>query len=163
MERILRLRAMTPEEFTAYRPRLAREYAEAHVEAGNWTPEEALSRSEAELDELLPEGLSQPDTLLLTATDTDGVPIGLTWISLVHPRGVADTAWIYDIEVFPEHRGQGWGRALLSAAEDELARHGVGSVGLNVFGDNQVALRMYESAGYAVSTQQMHKRVRPAS
>jgi GNAT superfamily N-acetyltransferase len=42
--------------------------------------------------------------------------IGLTWIALVHPRGVADTAWIFDLEVFAEHRGRGFGRALLSAA-----------------------------------------------
>jgi ribosomal protein S18 acetylase RimI-like enzyme len=152
---------MTEDEFAVYRPRLAREYAESHVEAGNWTPEEALSRSEAELDELLPAGLAQPDTLLLTATDADGVAIGLTWIALVHPRGAPDTAWIFDIEVFPEHRSRGLGRALLAAAEREVARRGVGNLGLNVFGSNEPARRLYESAGYTVVTQQMHKRLGP--
>jgi ribosomal protein S18 acetylase RimI-like enzyme len=160
---VLALRAMTEEEFAAYRPRLAREYAESHVQAGTWTPDEALARSQAELDELLPAGLAQPDTLLLTATDADGVAIGLTWIALVHPRGVADTAWIFDIEVFPEHRGRGVGRALLQAAEEEVARHGVANLGLNVFGSNDVARRLYESAGYAVTTVQMQKRISPST
>jgi GNAT superfamily N-acetyltransferase len=161
VDEIVTLRKMTPDEYAAYVPRLAREYADSHVEAGNWTPEEALARSQAELDELLPEGLAQPDTLLLTATDAEGIPIGLAWVALVHPRGRADTAWIFDIEVFPEHRGRGLGRVLLSAVEDEVARHGVGKLGLNVFGNNEVALRLYESAGYAVITQQMQKGLTP--
>jgi ribosomal protein S18 acetylase RimI-like enzyme len=163
VETALTLRAMTDDEFAAYRPRLVREYAESHVEAGNWTPEEAQARSEAELDELLPAGLAQPDTLLLTATDEAGVAVGLVWIALVHPRGAADTAFIYDIEVFADHRGRGLGRALLSAAEEEVARHGVANLGLNVFGSNEVARRLYESAGYVVTTQQMRKRLRPST
>lgn len=154
---------MTEDEFSAYRPRLVREYAQEHVRAGTWTPEEALSRSEADIDELLPRGLAQPDTLLLTAMDKDGVAIGLTWIALVHPRGVADTAWIFDIEVFAEHRGRGLGRALLSAVEREVTRHSVGHLALNVFGSNGAARRLYESAGYAVTTQQMLKRLTPST
>jgi ribosomal protein S18 acetylase RimI-like enzyme len=82
---------------------------------------------------------------------------------LVHPRGVADTAWIFDIEVFAEHRGRGLGRALLSAAEEEVARHGAANLGLNVFGSNEVARRLYESAGYVVITQQMQKRLTPSA
>jgi GNAT superfamily N-acetyltransferase len=150
---------MTEDEFAAYLPRLAREYAESHVEAGNWTPEEALARSEAELDELLPAGLAQPHTLVLTATDEHDVAVGLAWITLVHPRGLSDTAWLHDIEIFAEHRGRGLGRALLSAAEAEVAGRGVAGLGLNVFGGNDVARRLYESAGYVVTTQQMQKRL----
>jgi ribosomal protein S18 acetylase RimI-like enzyme len=161
MDSVVTLRPMTDEEFAAYRPRLAREYAEEHVQAGNWTPDEALGKSEAELDEILGEGLAQPDTLLLTAVDADDVPVGLVWISLVHPRGVADTAYIFAIEVFSEHRGKGLGKALLAAAEQEVARHGVGNLGLNVFGSNTVARHLYESAGYVVTTQQMRKVVAP--
>lgn len=159
----LALRPMTEEEFAGYRGRLAREYAEEHVKAGNWAPEEALARSEAELDKLLPEGVASPDALVLTATDRDGVPLGVLWIGLKHPTGAPDTAWIYDIEVFAEHRGRGLGRALLSAAEREVARQGIGKLGLNVFGSNEVARRLYDSAGYVVTTQQMQKRLEPTA
>jgi ribosomal protein S18 acetylase RimI-like enzyme len=152
---------MTEDEYAVYRPRVVREYAAEHVRAGNWAEEEALARSEAEFEEILPDGLAQPDTLLLTAVDEDGAAVGLTWIALKHPRGAPDTAWVFDIEVAAEHRGRGLGRALLAAAEAEVARHGVGHLGLNVFGSNTVALRLYESAGYTVVTQQMHKRVGP--
>jgi hypothetical protein len=43
-------------------------------------------------------------------------------------------AWIFDIDVAPEHRGRGYGRALLQAAEREVEQRGVKSIGLNVFG-----------------------------
>jgi ribosomal protein S18 acetylase RimI-like enzyme len=150
---------MTDDEFAAYFPRLVKEYAESHVEAGNWAPDVALERSQAELDQLLPAGVAQPDTLLLTAVDENGASVGLVWISLAHPRGAGRTGWIYDIEVFGEHRGRGLGRALLAAAEQEVARHGVAKLALNVFGSNEVARRLYDSAGYVVITQQMEKRL----
>jgi ribosomal protein S18 acetylase RimI-like enzyme len=68
--------------------------------------------------------------------------------------------WIYDIEVVPDQRGHGYGRALLGAAEGEAQRHGGDSIGLNVFGGNNVARGLYESSGYQVSAIQMRKRFR---
>ncbi len=157
----MHLRPMTEDEFAVYRPRVVREYAAEHVTAGDWPPDEALARSEAELDTLLPDGLATADTLLMTATDEAGVPVGITWVALTHPRGAPDTAWVFDIEVLADHRGRGLGRALLAAVEAEVARLGIAHLGLNVFGSNTVARRLYESAGYAVVTQQMTKRLVP--
>ncbi|MGH3260272.1 MAG: GNAT family N-acetyltransferase [Streptosporangiaceae bacterium] len=66
---------------------------------------------------------------------------------------------MYDIEVNEEHRGQGYGRALLQAAEQEAARGGSQAIGLNVFGTNTVARRLYESAGYEITAMNMRKRL----
>ena len=44
-----------------------------------------------------------------------------------------------------------------AAVEVEAARHGAASIGLNVFGTNDVARRLYQSAGYRVATMQMNK------
>jgi hypothetical protein len=41
-------------------------------------------------------------------------------------------------------------------------RHGVDSIGLNVFGTNMVARSLYDSAGYTVSAMQMKKVLRSA-
>ena len=57
------------------------------------------------------------------------------------------------------HRGAGYGRALLTAAEEELRHRGAPAVGLNVFGHNQVAVRLYTSSGYRVTSQQMLKEL----
>ena len=48
-------------------------------------------------------------------------------------------------------RGRGYGRALMEAADREAQRRGAQSIGLNVFGRNDVARRMYESSGYQVA------------
>jgi len=66
-------------------------------------------------------------------------------------------AWLYDIEIAPEQRGKGYGRGLLAALERQLASLRVESLGLNVFADNPVARRLYESSGYDVTTQNMTK------
>ena len=151
------LQPMTAEEFATWRERSIRAYADEHVAAGNFAPDEALTRSTAEFHQLLPEGRGTAGQLLYSARDAAGADVGILWLSLTHPRGAPDTAFIFDIEVLPERRGQGYGRAVLAAGEDEVRRHGVSALGLNVFGDNPTAIGLYTSAGYAVTTQQMRK------
>lgn len=77
-------------------------------------------------------------------------------------RWSAGGAWIYDIEVMEDHRGKGYGRAILHAAEQETLKNGVNSIGLNVFGTNTVARSLYESAGYEITAQQMQKEITPS-
>jgi hypothetical protein len=47
-----------------------------------------------------------------------------------------------------------------AAAERETAQRGVTTIGLNVFGANVVVRRLYESAGYDVTSLQMRKPLR---
>ncbi len=82
-------------------------------------------------------------------------PLGLVWIALDRPR--AGHAWIYDIEINSEHRGKGYGRALLQATEQESVRHGAKSLSLNVFGTNTVARGLYETSGYEIAAAIMRK------
>lgn len=153
----LSTRTMTPSEFDAWQRQLARHYARSKVEAGTWTEDEALERALRSNAELLPHGLATPGMLLLTAVLGDGTPVGRLWVSLVHPNGAAGCAWIYDIEIDEAHRGQGYGRALLRAAEDAARSAGADGIELNVFGTNTVANGLYDSAGYTTTTRQMRK------
>ena len=116
---------MTDAEYVDFRRVHDHGYADMHVQAGNWTPDEALAKAAAEMSQLLGEGVNQPDTLLLTAVAEDNSAIGRMWLSLKHPRGFPKTAYLYYIEVLPAHRGQGLGRPLLEAVEQEAARHGI--------------------------------------
>jgi hypothetical protein len=52
---------------------------------------------------------------------------------------------------------------VVDAAEHEAQRRGGRSIGLNVFGGNDVALGMYESSGYEVAAIQMQKRFASSS
>lgn len=150
---------MTDAEYVDFRRVHDPGYAHMHVQAGNWTPDEALAKAAAEMSQLLGEGLNQPDTLLLTAVAEDNSAIGRVWLCLKHPRGVPKTAYLYYIEVLPAHRGQGLGRPLLEAVEQEAARQGIERISLNVFGANDAARQLYSSSGYDVVTQQVAKRL----
>ena len=150
----VQIRAMTRDEFDLYRRRTIREYAADHVRAGNWSQDEAERRAAKETDDLLPDGVDTAGMVLLAA-EADGELVGLVWLGRAPRQQVG--WWIYDIEVVPAQRRRGYGRALLEAAEREAQSRGGDAIGLNVFGGNDAARRLYESSGYQVTSIQMRK------
>ncbi|GAA2897543.1 Acetyltransferase (GNAT) family protein [Actinoplanes cyaneus] len=153
----LTLREMTAHEFDQWHDAEVRGYADAQVSAGVWGSDEALRRSAELHEKLLPAGLETPGMIFLQGLRPDGAVIGTLWIALEHPRGAADCAFLFDIEVVEEHRSAGYGRALLAAAENVVRERGFSALELNVHGDNTHAMRLYASSGYRVITQQMRK------
>jgi len=153
---------MSEAEYERFHSNLAAEYARVNVEAGNWPEEESLELSKNALEELLPQGRGTPRVLLLSADNSAGEYVGYLWIGLDRPGTSKPFAWIYDIEVSEAQRGKGYGRALLRAAEEETLRNGIPTLGLNVFGTNQVARKLYESSGYSITQIAMSKTLEVA-
>ena len=56
-----------------------------------------------------------------------------------------------------EFRGRGYGREAMLLAEQLARREGALTLGLNVFGHNQVARTLYSSLGYEETAVQMRK------
>jgi GNAT superfamily N-acetyltransferase len=154
----LRLRRMNADEFEAYRSRIVTDYAAAHVDAGDWSPDRAEGLAGKETESLLPAGADTQGMLLLTAESLQDGVVGLAWVALEH--GEKRGAWVYDIEIVSGQRGKGHGRALLHAVEQLVLEHGVESIGLNVFAGNGFARRLYESAGYEATSIQMRKALK---
>jgi ribosomal protein S18 acetylase RimI-like enzyme len=73
------------------------------------------------------------------------------------PEGAGE---LYAINVDPDHWGRGAGRALLAAAQAELARLGYGEAVLWVLPDNARARRFYEVAGWTTDGTQRTSEVR---
>ena len=155
----LTLRPMTDAEYDAFYSKLIKEYATDNIEAGNWTVENAVELSRNATEQLLPLGRDTPRVLLLSAENSDGEYVGYVWVGLDRGGVSSAGAWIYDIEINESHRGKGYGRALLQAAEKETLKNGVNKLGLNVFGSNKVARKLYESAGYDTTQLQMSKNL----
>ena len=153
------VRPMMEAEFAEWQDVLARAYADEQVQSGNWEPDEALDRAREDSATRLPQGRDTPGMLFLTGLGPDGEPVGRIWLSVEHPKGTADCAFLYDIEVDEPHRGRGYGRALLTAAEEAARSRGASSLELNVFGGNATSIGLYESAGYIVVQQQMRTRL----
>ncbi|GGQ50774.1 GNAT family N-acetyltransferase [Couchioplanes azureus] len=151
------VRPMHGSEFDEWNEATTRVLAAAQVAVGNWSSEDAPEMARRSRRELLPDGLATAGMLFLRGFRPDGIPVGAAWLGLTHPRGTPDCAFLYFIEVDEAHRGTGYGRALLSAAEEAALSQGVKSLELNVFGFNTPAIHLYESAGYRVVTQHMRK------
>lgn len=155
----MRLIAVSPhsDEFPAWRAYQAREYSREKVASGAWSEDSALARAEAENVALLPHGFATTGHHIRRIEDKATQElIGWIWVSLA-ADGPPGLAWLYDIEIVPEHRGQGHGRTVLELAETEAKRLGCTRLGLHVFATNKVAHHLYESCGYAVTDLSMAK------
>jgi len=91
-------------------------------------------------------GRDRPRGAILVA-ERDGEVVGFAALGpSPDPEGAGE---LFAINVDPAHWGTGAGRALLEAAQDELARLGFGETVLWVLPANARARRFYELAGWA--------------
>jgi ribosomal protein S18 acetylase RimI-like enzyme len=148
----LTLVELSSEDFARRRALVVAGLTEAIRTARRLTAAEARAEAERDVAERLPRGPATPGQLLRTAL-SDGTEVGWIWVSLPGTT-VPDLAWICDVEVDPEFRSRGYAGAIITAAEAELAGLGVPRIGLNVFGDNDTARRLYKRLGYEVYAQQ---------
>jgi ribosomal protein S18 acetylase RimI-like enzyme len=143
----LRLRPMTAEELAAWIDDSEATYAEDRRRAGE--PDDVARRTATEqYAGYFPDRRPAPGQHVFVIAD-DGERVGIIWVG-PHPRrpDEPDVAWLYDIEVDDAYRGHGHARGALELVEAQLALGGVRELGLNVFGDNDVARRLYGRAGY---------------
>jgi ribosomal protein S18 acetylase RimI-like enzyme len=124
-------------------------YAAERVRDAGWPDSEALDRARAELLPVLERELAEADQRghhLWSAVSAGGVTVGWLWVTPSDDR--PRTAFLYQITVAESHRGMGYGRAMLAALEERLARDGVEELRLNVNLANLPARRLYAAAGY---------------
>ena len=142
------LRDLVGDELARYLVHLEASYAQDMHEQGGVPLEEARARSRADTDELFPDGRPAEHHRLWRAVDGEGAPVGVLWLARREVGTAQEHAWIFDIEVDPDRRGQGWGRLLMQEAERIAREWEQTSLRLNVFGDNEVARNLYRSQGF---------------
>ena len=146
-----------PNEFDAWQAYQAREYSREKVASGAWSAESALARAETENAALLPNGFAITGHHIRRIEDKATQElIGWIWVSLA-AEGPPGLAGLYDIEIIPEHRGQGQSREVMQLAEMEAKLLGCTRLGLHVFATNKVAHHLYETCGYQVTDLSMVK------
>ncbi|GAA1475798.1 hypothetical protein GCM10009623_02440 [Nocardioides aestuarii] len=139
-------------ELAAYADGAVAAYAREREESGE-SAALALATARASFDELLPGGRAGPDQHLMSVRVGDTVA-GLVWVCERWPA----QAWVYDVEVDPTFRGRGVGAAAMVHGA-RLARDlGHRWLGLNVFGPNTHARRLYERLGYVVEEEHWARR-----
>lgn len=153
------LTPMLRSAYASYRERAAHGYAEDNVTSGRWPAEGALQRSYNSFDELLPQGTDTSDNYVFDIRDeATETTVGILWFAVVTKHGIK-SAFVYDIEIWPEYRRRGHARAALFALESLAAGLGLTHIGLHVFRHNVGAQALYQSVGYEVTSVNMLKRI----
>ncbi len=135
-------------------------YVESREQAGD-SHQQARARAERSMATYFPDGHPLEGHFVYDV-EADGRPVGALWIG-PHPQ-VPDgkSWWVYDIAIDEEHRRKGYGRAAMLLAEDEVRKLGGTNLGLNVFGFNSEARRLYESLGFETVSLQLRKDLQGA-
>jgi ribosomal protein S18 acetylase RimI-like enzyme len=143
----IQLEPMTQVEFDEWLPTAIVEYAHEHVVDGRWSDEEAVEKSRAEHEKLLPQGLATPEHHFWTITrSSDRKAVGLLWVQMMQtPR---PHAFVYNIEVYPDFRRRGYAEAAMMELEVVARQMGAETIRLHVFGHNAAARPLYVKLGY---------------
>jgi len=152
----LTLRSMTDDELASYGKTQEGGYARQMVEFGGMAEADAAAKAAADMERYWPGGRPAEGHHLFAA-EADGEVVGHLWLSVRSRDDVAGQGWIFDIEVDSAHRGQGFGREIMLAAFDQARALGCTSLALNVFGGNDIAIRLYQSLGFRTTHMQMSR------
>ncbi len=158
---------LSPAELRAFMERQIVEYAEEQVRAGQWTREEALQLSRDTTLTFVDGDRPAKGHRFFKGVDAGGREVGWIWLGpLPADLRIERAQWLYQITVKESLRGRGFGRAMLRATEEMLAREGVLELHLHVFRWNRAAMALYGSDGFAITEDgvtdaRMAKRLRP--
>jgi ribosomal protein S18 acetylase RimI-like enzyme len=148
---------MTQPEYEAFVERAVPEYAADNVRAGYWSESEALEKSRAGYEKLLPKGLQTENHFLYTLYDANEA-VGMIWIR-ADLQSLTKSGFIFELYVDEKFRGKGYGKQAMLLIEEKARELGLESLGLHVFAVNNVARNLYQSVGYEVSSLNMTKKL----
>ena len=154
---MIQLMPMTEGEFQSYYKHLIANYAKENVRSGRWTAEEANEQATKEIQALLTDGVATQDQFLYILKDSNTqAAVGIIWYAMQSLAG-HKSAFIYDINIYPNFRRQGYATKALQALEDQVRSTGVREIRLHVFGHNEGAQELYKKIGYVTTNVMMAK------
>jgi ribosomal protein S18 acetylase RimI-like enzyme len=140
----IRLRPLRQDELAQFLAALRREYVRGMIEDAGMTPAAAEEKADADHRSLFPDGTVQAEHRIAQLENDGGDHVGHVWWA---PRG-AGRAFVYDLFIEEHFRGGGLGRRALELVEEDARAEGLSGIDLNVWGRNEVARRLYRSAGF---------------
>ena len=149
---------MSKDDFQDYLEWSVSNYATEQVKAGTWSEEKAKELAKKQFDQLLPDGIKTKDRYLYVVVDSEtDDKVGYLWIG-VHPK-VREQLFIYDIVIFEDYRGQGYGTATLKGVEEKARELEINKITLHVFGHNEIAISLYKKMNYHMTNIHMAKEL----
>lgn len=156
---MITLEPMNDGDFNEYIEWSVKNYADEKVKAGSWPEEGSFEHARNEFNRLLPDGKETDGNYLLRIMDGSGKKVGILWLGIIPQNREMAGAFIWDIMVYPEYRGKGYGKEAMKALEERARSLGAGRISLHVFGHNSVAVDLYRKSGYTVTDLIMSKEI----
>lgn len=152
-----KLQQMTEEEFDQYLAYFIPDYAKDLSENFMIPLEKAMKESKDLMEQLLPNKQKSEGQLVYNIYSIDeDKTIGVIWYSI---QTESNKAYIYHILIKEEFRKNGFATFVLQELEETMKNTGITSMGLNVFGKNPPAYKLYEKLGYQTQSTLMGKRI----
>ncbi len=118
-----------------------------------------MERSRAEFETLFPQGLATPHCYFYEIKPAaDGPTIGTICFG-VTDQGGTRSAFVCQVEIYPEWRRLGHAFRAFQALEPIVAPLGVTNIGLHVFRHNAAAQGLYAKLGYNIFGLNMVKQL----
>ena len=137
---------MTEDEFGPWRELTIAQHSEQVSRATGKAFDVTVAESRELLPKILPDGQATEHMHFFVVLDDSERVIGWLWLG-ASPAD-PDAGFVFDIIIDADVRGQGYGRAVMVAAEEFFRAQDKLRVGLDVLGGNDVARALYESLGY---------------
>ncbi len=153
------LREMCKEEFPAYCQYFIDDYSQEIAVNYGHPMKLAINLAKKELNRSFPNGLESNEHSLLCIDSKSGVKsdlVGYLWHSI---KVEDNSTFIYDLFVFPEHRGEGIGTDAILELEKQLKMKGINQIKLRVAYHNERALKLYKEVGFIVTGYSMSKSI----
>ncbi|MED1865383.1 GNAT family N-acetyltransferase [Fictibacillus nanhaiensis] len=143
---MIHLNRVTEQEFDEYVAFMISDYAYEITKNFNLTLQSALEESEMMMNDLWKDGLLTEDQFLYNIEDSETrEKVGILWYGLIPEM---NQAYVYHIFIDDLYRRKGYGKKTLEKLQSVLKPLGIESIGLSVFGKNEVAFQLYKKLGY---------------
>jgi len=109
-------------------------------------PDRAMKVGADEIMPLVPQGVNTKNQFMYRVKDGD-ITVGWLWYQLVDDGKTCFLLYIYTEK---EHRGKGYGKAILKLYEDMAKKHGAQDLIFFVFQKNTPAVNLYKKTGYTI-------------
>ena len=86
--------------------------------------------------------------------------VGHIWL-YVDKNAAIPSGFIFVLFIYKQFRGRGYGTMMMKAIEAKASALGLKRLMLHVFAHNQVAIHLYEDAGYSTASLNMMKEIPP--
>ena len=151
MPRSVDLKPLSETEFEQYVDTVTAGYAVELAESVGLPPKEAEDAAAAHIAQVLSAGPESTSAFHFVDAE-HGRAIGSAW--LLTKQG---DAFLADLRIDDEFRGQGYGTAAMARLEAHLKENGYPAFRLHVYAKNAAARALYDKLGFEVVSMQMRK------